>query len=198
MMSLPLAFETTVETIPRKVPYLTPEESLVRRWAERLADDGRPRRVGLAWAGNPGHTHDRKRSVSLAMLAPLAGAGDIAFHSLQVGEAARQAAAAAPGGLKVIDHFGELTDFAETAALITNLDLVITVDTSVAHLAGALGKAVWMMLPFAPDWRWMLGRAESPWYPTMKLFRQERFGDWVGVIERVRDSLVGFAGMDRK
>jgi Flp pilus assembly protein TadD len=187
LMSLPLAFDTTVGTVPTEIPYLAPEESSVSRWARRLSDFGRPR-VGLVWAGNPAHTHDRKRSLRLPMLAPLTAAGDITFHSLQVGDAARQVSAPPPG-LKVIDHSAELADFAETAALVTNLDLVIAVDTSVAHLAGALGKAAWVMLHFAPDWRWMLGREDSPWYPSMRLFRQTRFGDWDEVVRRVAREL---------
>lgn len=125
------------------------------------------------------------------MLTPLAAAGDITFHSLQVGDAARQVLSL-PQGLKMIDHSRELIDFAETAALMTNLDLVIGVDTSVAHLAGALGKAVWVMLPFAPDWRWMLGREDSPWYPSMRLFRQRTFGDWDEVVHRVARELDNF------
>jgi tetratricopeptide (TPR) repeat protein len=186
LMSLPLAFNTTIETIPSKVPYLMPEESLVRQWAHRLSECRRPR-VGLVWAGNPGSNY-RKRSLSLSMLAPLSAAGDITFYSLQLGDAARQVLAP-PHGMKVIDHSRELIDFAETAALTANLDLVIAVDTAVAHLAGALGKAVWVMLPFAPDWRWMLERADSPWYPSMRLFRQTTFGDWDQVVQRVAREL---------
>jgi tetratricopeptide (TPR) repeat protein len=190
LMSLPLAFNTTLQTIPAEVPYLAPEECLVKQWAQRLSAYPGPR-VGLVWAGNPGHTHDRTRSLQLAMLAPLAAAGDITFHSLQVGDAARQMSAP-PEGLKLIDHSRELTDFAETAALVTNLDLLISVDTSVAHLAGALGKAVWLMQRVAPDWRWMLVREDSPWYPTMRLFRQTTLGQWDDVIQRVADELTNF------
>ncbi len=122
------------------------------------------------------------------MLAPLAAAGGITFHSLQVGNAAGQVLSA-PNGFKVVYHSHELTDFAETAALVANLDLVIAVDTSVAHLAGALGKPVWVMLHYAPDWRWMLERVESPWYPTMRLFRQSKHGDWTDVIQRIAAEL---------
>jgi hypothetical protein len=124
----------------------------------------------------------------LSMLAPLGEAGDITFHSLQLGDAARQALQTSEG-FKIIDHSHELTDFVETAALVTSLDLVISVDTSVAHLVGALGKPIWVMLPFVPDWRWMLGREDSPWYPTMRLFRQTHPGDWSGVIQRVAEAL---------
>jgi hypothetical protein len=128
--------------------------------------------------------------MQLRDLAPLGKVEGITFHSLQTGDASGEATNA-PAGFAVIDHRNELSDFADTAALIANLDLVISVDTAVAHLAGAIGKDVWTMLPFAPDWRWMLARSDSPWYPTMRLFRQTKPGDWVGVVERVVEELSG-------
>jgi tetratricopeptide (TPR) repeat protein len=186
IMSLPLAFGTTLETIPSEFPYLRAEETIARKWAERLSEYPKPR-VGIVWSGNPKHTHDKNRSIPLSVLLPLGEAGDFVFHSLQVGEASRQASSA--DGMKVVDHSAELTDYGETAGLVENLDLVIAVDTSVAHLAGAMGKLVWVMLPAAPDWRWMLGREDSPWYPSMRLFRQEKRGEWASVIERMAEAL---------
>jgi len=183
MLSLPLSFNTSPETVPVTVPYLKAAEDLSLAWATRLLPFGE-RKVGIVWAGSSVHKNDRNRSLSLSQFGPLARAGGITFHSLQKGDAARQASAA-PKGMKVIDHSEELGDFADTAALIANLDLVIAADTAVAHLAGALGKPVWVLLPFVPDWRWMLDCPDSPWYPTMRLFRQKSFGDWAGVIEEV-------------
>lgn len=190
LMSLPGAFGTTLESIPSRFPYLPVDESLAERWRKQLSNYPHPR-VGLAWAGNPKNTVDRRRSMRLAMLAPLAEAGKITFHSLQMGEAAKQITQS-PQGLEVVDHSRDLGDFAETAALVQNLDLVISVDTSVAHLAGALGKPIWTMLPYVPDWRWMLNREDSPWYPTMRLFRQTSVGDWPGVVRRIANSLADF------
>ena len=153
----------------------------------RLASFG-DQNVGIVWAGNPDHRNDRNRSFSLSRLGPLAQVAGITFHSLQKGDAARQASAP-PTGMNLIDHSADLTDFAETAALIANLDLVIAADTAAAHLAGALGKPVWVLLPFVPDWRWLLDREDSPWYPTIRLFRQKRAGEWSEVFERVAQAL---------
>lgn len=125
----------------------------------------------------------RHRHVALEMLAPLGRAAGGVFYSLKKREAVE--VFNVPAGMTVVDFGDELADFAETAAVVANLDLVISVDTAVAHLAGAMGKRVWTMLPFLADWRWMRGREDSPWYPTMKLFRQEKVGDWTGVVERV-------------
>jgi tetratricopeptide (TPR) repeat protein len=191
LMSLPLAFGTTLETIPIQIPYVAADEALIHQWRQRLSNSPRPR-VGLAWAGNPTHTHDRRRSIPLEMLAPFATAIHAPFHSLQTRNTATHALTP-PQGLNLVDYSRDLTNFAQTAALIMNLDLVISVDTSVAHLAGALGKPVWVLLPFAPDWRWMLHRQDSPWYPTARLFRQTRFGDWADVISRVREELLNFS-----
>ena len=146
--------------------------------------------MSLAWAGRPEHKLDHKRSLSLECLAALNMEG-VTFFSLQKGPAGLQAARP-PAGLQVIDFTMELIDLADTAALIANLDLVVSVDTAVAHLAGALGKPVWTLLPYKPDWRWMLHRGDSPWYPTMRLFRQPGPGDWQTPIRSVRDSLHQF------
>jgi hypothetical protein len=178
LLSLPNIFKTTLANIPADVPYIRADEALVRQWAGRLNGDGR-KKVGLVWAGGikpPG------RSLPLAALAPLGGIPGVKFYSLQKDEAAGELADAPPG-LRMDDWSGDLTDFSQTAALIANLDLVITIDTAVAHLAGAMGKPTWVLLKHVPDFRWMLGRTDSPWYPTMRLFRQTRAGDWETPVE---------------
>jgi hypothetical protein len=146
------------------------------------------RRIGLAWTGRPTHPNDRRRSMPLARLAPLAGAGGASFVSLQKPMPAADAASLGlfPG---LADVSAELTDFGETAALIANLDLVITVDTAMGHLTGAMGKPVWIMLPKASDWRWLLDRSDSPWYPTARLFRQQTPGAWDPVVAEVAAAL---------
>jgi len=191
LMSVPAVFGTTLETIPRHVPYLQADADAIARWRTELAADSNRFKVGLAWAGNPTHVNDRNRSISLAALAPLAqaqGGNGISFYSLQKGEAGKEAKVPLQG-MQLIDRTEDLKDFADTAALIANLDLVICVDTAVAHLTGALGKPVWMLLPFTTDWRWLLKREDNPWYPTMRLFRQPARGDWGSVIKRVGEAL---------
>jgi tetratricopeptide (TPR) repeat protein len=190
LLSLPLAFDTRLDTAPSDVPYLAADAELQRAWGVRLGASAGRRRVGVAWAGNPNHENDRNRSMPLSALAPLRSVSGIEIHSLQTGAAA--AAASDPSApLVPIDHSAKLSDFAETAALISNLDLVISVDTAVAHLAGAMGKPTWLLLPCAPDWRWLLDRSDSPWYPTVRLFRQSRPGDWaepiVAVVNELRE-----------
>ena len=145
-------------------------------------------KVGLAWAGSPTHKSDRNRSMKLSDLAPLGQVPGVRFFSLQKGAAAADAKTP-PAGMKFVDWTEELKDFADTAALIANLDLVIAADTAVVHLAGAMGKPVWTLLPFVSDWRWLLEREDSPWYPTMRLLRQARVGDWESVIARAVDEL---------
>ncbi|HSZ54764.1 MAG TPA: tetratricopeptide repeat protein [Tepidisphaeraceae bacterium] len=189
LMSLPHVFRTRIDTMPAEVPYLTIDPSRSQRWRERIERLPRRLDVGLVWAGNPTYRNDRNRSISLAALSPLAKAEGARFFSLQKGEAARQAQQA-PAGMEIVDWTAELIDFSDTAALIDNLDLVISVDTAVAHLAGALGRPVWMLLPLTPDWRWMLGREDSPWYPTMRLFRQPEWGDWATPIGTMAEELV--------
>jgi hypothetical protein len=160
----------------------------VAAWAPRLAS-GAPR-VGLVWSGNPVHRNDHNRSIPLATLLPLTATG-VALHALQHGIRAgdRDALAAMP---PLIDLGSGFRDFADTAAVIAGLDLVIAVDTSVAHLAASLGKPTWVLLPFVADWRWLLGRDDSPWYPSVRLFRQTARGDWAGVVERVGRALADF------
>jgi tetratricopeptide (TPR) repeat protein len=186
LMSLPAIFETTLETIPAEVPYLTPHPALVAQWAPRI--DGSGFKVGLVWAGRPQHDNDRNRSMSLESFLPLAKIRGVSLYSLQKGPA-EEALAKPPKGMTITPLGGRFADFADTAAAIANLDLVISVDTAVAHLAGAMGKPVWTLLPLVPDWRWMLERADSPWYPTMRLFRQEAPGDWDSVIAAVAKAL---------
>jgi Flp pilus assembly protein TadD len=193
LMSLPLAFRTTLETIPNQVPYLTvPEEAQQKAKALSWPEAGL--RVGLVWAGSSTHAKDRFRSIPLAQLESFFDVERVHFFSLQMGSGADQLATVQA---KITNLAPTIDDFADTAALLTNLDLVITVDTSVAHLAGALAKPTWLMLPVAPDWRWLLDREDSPWYPTMRLFRQPEFGDWQSVILRVRTELAALAGGDR-
>jgi tetratricopeptide (TPR) repeat protein len=196
--SLPLVLGTRLETIPVQAPLLLADERAAMAWESRLSGSGGVK-VGLAWAGNPAFKNDRSRSVrELALLAPLTEAAGVHFYSLQKGEAGRQAKAP-PAGMRLSDFTDELADFADTAALVANLDLVITSDTAMAHLAGAMGKAVWVMLDFVPDWRWLVGRTDSPWYPTMRLFRQTAPGDWNSVARRVAGALAAFsAEMGRK
>jgi hypothetical protein len=183
LMSLPLAFGTTLETIPADIPYLHADPGDVEKWRERLGDQSRMR-IGLAWAGNPAHKKNAERSIDASLLAPLASVANVQYHSLLAMPLPKL-----PAGLIVTDHSNELHDFADTAALIANLDLVIAVDTAVAHLAGAMGKKVWTMVSYFPDWRWMDDREDSPWYPTLRLFRQKAPGDWASVIARVARAL---------
>ncbi len=185
LLSLPHAFGTTLDTIPATIPYLAPSPELAAKWQARLASVPRPR-VGLVWAGNPAHKNDRNRSLSLAELAPLRQLAGLGYVSLQK-------PGPAPGGDGLLDLGPELSDFAETAAAVAALDLIIAVDTAVAHLAGALGKPVWILLPFSADWRWLREREDSPWYPTARLFRQPRPGDWASVVGRVTAELQKFA-----
>ena len=192
--SLPLAFGTRLDTIPRAPGYLPrPSEERRRIWEERLRHQfgaERKLRVGLVWSGNPNHTNDHNRSIPLATLSDLLDA-DAAFVSLQKGPKAdeREDDKAALEQAGVVDLTAHLSDFAETAALVSQLDLVITVDTSVAHLAGALGTPTWVLLPYTPDWRWLLDRDDSPWYPSLRLFRQDETREYGRVVARVRSEL---------
>ena len=179
-MMLPVLFDTSPDTIPNKIPYLTANPALVEKWQKRLLRNNSKIRIGIVWSG----VSTSKKFCSLETFAPLAQLKGVSFYSLQKGEAVKEALNI-PKGMLFYDFSNEITDFSDTAALIQNLDLVISIDTSVAHLAGALGKRVWTLLPFIPDWRWLLDREDSPWYPTMKLFRQPSPGDWKNVIDKV-------------
>jgi len=178
IMSLPLAFATRVDTIPNKVPYLSAPGKA--EWARKLAALPRPR-VGLLWAGGALYPRNRLRSIRLRRLEPVARTPGISFISLQKGEEAYQAAET---GWRIADFMSECRDLLDTAALIDNLDLVIGVDSAVAHLTGALGKPMWMLNRYESEWRWLLGREDSPWYPSIRVLRQPRPGDWDSVIRR--------------
>lgn len=188
LLSLPALFGTTLQTIPNDVPYLLADATLAQTWADRMSAEPDGLKVGIAWAGNPEYVHDRQRTISPAALKPLTEAENVRFYSLQKGPQLLRGKATVP--IPMVDWADDLKDFADTAALITNLDLVIACDTAVAHLAGAMGRTVWTLLPYSPDWRWMLGRGDSPWYPTMRLFRQPKVGDWGAVIEEVKGELM--------
>jgi len=182
LLSLPYLFGIDEAAIPA-APYLrAPAPPLLELPA------GENRRIGLVWAGRPSHANDRNRSIPLERFRPLLGVAGCDFFSLQLGPAREQIAAGGMTG-RIADLADALSDFAATAAAVAQLDLVIAVDTAVAHLAGALGRPVWLLLPYVPDWRWMLNRADSPWYPAMRLFRQPAPGDWGGVFGEVGAAL---------
>jgi tetratricopeptide (TPR) repeat protein len=187
LSSLPLAFETRLETIPSAPAYLpAPSAERAQPWQARLGAHDKLR-VGLVWSGNPAHGNDRNRSMSLRALSSILDV-DARFISLQK-DVRPDDQASLLERTDIVDLTGQLSDFAETAALISCLDLVITVDTSVAHLAGALGRSTWILLPYAPDYRWLLDRDDSPWYPTVRLFRQDERRDYASVLARVRVEL---------
>jgi tetratricopeptide (TPR) repeat protein len=196
MMSLPLAFRTTMETIPASVPYLRAHPGRAADWRDRLSGL-RGRRIGLVWGAGTrlGDSElvalEQRKSVALQTLAPLAGVTGCEFVSIQLGAASAQAASPPPG-MTLHDFTKGLTNFADTAALMENLDLIISVCTSTAHLAGALGRSVWLLNRFDTDWRWFLDRDDSPWYPTMRIFRQPKPGDWASVIQEVAGELGRF------
>ena len=228
LLSLPLAFRTTPDSIPHTVPYLQPDPTLVQLWQDKLASieprvetRGQrtrdlhpasppqnstplpltnyqlpPFKVGLVWAGRKEHVNDHNRSLPLAAFAPLAAIPNITFFSLQKGERASEAAHP-PAGMHLIDFTPDLHNLVNTAALIANLDLIISVDTAVAHLAGALARPTWVLLPFLPDWRWLLDRNDSPWYPTMRLFRQPNPAAGPAVLPSVAAALTQLASNPR-
>jgi tetratricopeptide (TPR) repeat protein len=187
LASLPRLFETTLQNIPANVPYIFPDTVLAERWRTRVPQDGRVK-VGLVWSSKAQSRDHAAHSPGLAQLAPLGAVSNTWFCSLQKGPAAADTVAP-PEGLQIIDWTAELQDFADTASLIASLDLIICCDTAVAHLAGAMGKPVWLLLSFVPDWRWLLDREDSPWYPSMRLFRQPRQGDWQTPIKRIAHDL---------
>ncbi len=187
LMSLPLAFRTDLAGIPAQIPYLHAKQELIATWRQRL---GPPTglRVAIVWSGNPANEADQERSIPLATLLPLLDVPGCEFHVIQTD--VRPADRAVLDRLPAVrDHSAVSRDFAETAALISLMELVISVDTSLAHLGGALGLPVWLLLPGNPDWRWMAGRDDTPWYPTMRLFRQDVAGDWASVAATVAAEL---------
>lgn len=190
LSSLPRLFGTRLETIPSVGRYLVAEPSRAALWAERLKalTPARFRTIGLVWAGRPTHGNDANRSMPLAALAPLFALERTALVALQKGEAAAQVGRYF-GAAPLVNLGPEIGDFTDTAAIIANLDLVVSVDTSVAHLAGALGRPTCLLLPFAPDWRWLRERSDSPWYPSLRLYRQQRRGDWSDPVARLAADL---------
>ncbi|QCN93800.1 tetratricopeptide repeat protein [Azospirillum argentinense] len=192
LMSLPRAFGTKLDDVPAAVPYLRADLKRAAAWSERLADGqltgGQGLRVGLVWAGNPRFPGDALRSPRLAGLRPVLDVPGVRFFGLQKGPG-REDLERVPTPSAFTDLGPDIADFADTAAVMANLDLVISSCTGPAHLAGALGVPVWVVLPLSPDWRWLLGREDSPWYPTARLFRQTRVGDWTEVAGRVADAL---------
>ncbi|MFC5359489.1 tetratricopeptide repeat protein [Azospirillum himalayense] len=191
LMSLPRAFGTDLASIPAPSSYLAAEADEMARWGRRIADietgRGPGPRVGLVWAGNPNHRNDRNRSIPADRLSPLLDTPGLRLFSLQTGDAKVARPAALP------DLTAGIRDFADSAAILANLDLVIAVDTATIHLAGALGVPAWLLLPYAPDWRWLLDRTDSPWYPSLRLFRQPRPGDWDSVLRTVAAEMEHFA-----
>jgi Flp pilus assembly protein TadD len=190
LSGLPRLHGTTLDTIPTDIPYLRADPERVEVWRARLQELVQPctRRVGIVWAGRATHNNDLNRSVTLSAFAPIAALDGVTLISLQKG-AAQSAVADYFGRAPLINLGPELADFADTMAIIEALDLVVTVDTATAHLAGAMGKPVWILLPHAPDWRWLLNRDDSPWYPTARLFRQPCADDWGSVTYRIATAL---------
>ena len=184
LLNIPKIFKTTITTIPSNFPYITPATELIIAWQARLPPA--KLKVGLVWEGKPLFGNDplRRRSTSLMELAPLATSADILFVSLQNGEPARQAAHPPPG-MDILDLDPQINDFADTAAIIANLDLVISIDTATAHLSGAMGNKTWVLLPYAPDWRWGLDQEQTSWYPNSTLFRQQRPNKWHEPIQQM-------------
>jgi len=193
LLSVAQLLDVSLHNIPDRVPYLHAEAGALQRWKKQLDVAGGKLRVGLVWTGNPDHENDRNRSLPLPQLDSLANP-HCAFFSLQFGVGAQQLKQSA---LAPVSLAGQLRNFAETAAAVANLDLLISVDTSVAHLAGALGRPVWLLLPFNCDWRWLLERSDTPWYPTMRLYRQPGRGDWPAVVARLAHDLAELAGERR-
>jgi Flp pilus assembly protein TadD len=193
MMSLPYVFRTTLATIPREVPYIFPDPELVEQWQKELPPDG-VKKVGVIWQGNPGFKGDRQRSFPLADLAPLAAVEGVRLYSLQKGFGSEQLVTAPFPVIDLASHL-DLTAgaFMDTAAVLQHLDLVITCDSALTHLAGALGVRTWLALPYAPHWLWLQNRDDSPWYPSVRLFRQQKWGDWADVFRRLAAELAALA-----
>jgi Flp pilus assembly protein TadD len=187
LMSLPGIFGTTLATIPAQVPYLIADADMVAAWRAEL-NAVNAIKVGIAWRGNPQHPMDALRGIPLTFFGQLARVPHVKLYSLQKGPG-REELTESRSRFPIIDLTDRLSDFQDTAAILKNLDLVISCDTAVVHLAGALAVPAWVALPFAPDWRWLLEREDSPWYPTIRLFRQRRAGDWQDVFERLEQAL---------
>lgn len=190
LMSLPMVMGFDLNALPGPIPYLSADPARLAHWQQRLAGLPRPL-VALVWAGRPTHSNDANRSMTLAELAPL-GANGATFLAIQKGPKADESKNP-PAGLSMVSLSDEIGDFEDTAAILSITDLLISVDSSPVHLAGALGRPVWVMVPFIPDWRWLLNRDDTPWYPTVRLFRQSARGDWAGVLNRMAAALQGLS-----
>lgn len=189
MMSLPMVTGLKLGDLPGPIPYLSASRKHLDKWRRRLAMLPRPL-VALVWAGRPTHHNDANRSMCLADLAPLAIPG-VTFLAVQKGPKAAEAETPPPG-MSIVPLNGDIDDFEDTAAILSIADLLISVDSSPVHLAGALGRPAWVMLPFVPDWRWLLEREDTPWYPATRLFRQTSHGDWAGVVKRLAEALAAW------
>ena len=187
LLSLPGLFDTNLDSIPADVPYVMADSNLVNEWQSRLDQDSNFK-IGIVWAGNPSFCNYHTRSCSLSDFDTLAEITGFSFYSLQKGVVSTEGSTASM--LKITDLSSDLNDFADTASVISNLDLLISTDTAVVHLAGAIGLPVWTLLHSAPDWRWWLKRSDSPWYPGMRLFRQSKLNDWTGVFKQVKEALL--------
>jgi Flp pilus assembly protein TadD len=185
LMSLPGALKTKLETIPNRVPYLHADKELVKQWRDRIGDKNRLK-VGIGWAGQSGHPKDHQRSIPLQRFEFLGKLPNVRLFSLQKGKPAAQVR---ESEMEITDWSQEFTDFADTAALVENLDLVVTIDSAVAHLGAALAKKTWVLLPFVSDYRWLLDRNDSPWYPTMRLFRQKIMDDWQPPLDELAEAI---------
>jgi hypothetical protein len=193
LLSLPLALGTTLETIPSERQYLKADHEFREVWSARLSAPTKPR-IGLVWSGGAAHKNDYSRSIALEQLVSLLR---LDAHWISLQKEVRDKDAAVLLENDSIAHFGDdLSDFRDTAALLDLIDLIITVDTSVAHLAGAMGKPVWILLPYNSDWRWLLHRTDTPWYPSVRLFRQQQIGDWAAVIDQVKHELSFFLRLE--
>ncbi|BAK75712.1 hypothetical protein NH8B_0880 [Pseudogulbenkiania sp. NH8B] len=190
MMSLPMVLGLKLEDLPGQIPYLSADQQRLAKWQQRLAGLPQPL-VALVWTGRPTHFNDANRSLKLEELASLVRP-DTTFLSIQKGPAAEQAASPPPG-MRLVSLSDEIQDFEDTAAILSIADLLISVDSSPVHLAGALGRPAWVMLPFVPDWRWLLGRTDTPWYPSVRLFRQPSRGDWHSVMAAMAPELAHVA-----
>lgn len=186
LLNLPAIFDTKIDNIPARIPYLSAEASKIVYWHDKIKTDAF--KIGIAWSGNPEHANDHNRSCALKYFTRLAKIKDIKLFSLQKGPGTEQINNW-PENLELINLGQKFEDFTDTAAAIENMDLTISVDTSVAHLAGAMGKATWLLIPYESDWRWMLEREDSPWYPTIRLFRQKQHGNWDDVFQSATEQL---------
>jgi hypothetical protein len=189
LLDLPRIFQTTLATIPSAVPYLHASQERIQEW-QCIFDADKAFRIGIAWQGNPEFRWDRWRSIPLSSFVPLARIPNVKLYSLQTNQGLDQINHVDFDVINLASKFDEAENaFADTAAAMQHLDLIITSDTSIAHLAGALGAPIWLAVSWYPDWRWMLGRADSPWYPTMRLFRQQRQHSWMEVFESMSSQL---------